>query len=150
MGFPSRRLPNPEAEAYAEAVALDDPAIDIDLLAASLRADTSDVSAFVESLAAKLEDVVPGRVRVERRRAGVFGPKLVRRIAIDAGDRRLELIAREPGAIETKLGRLSSGIVLKTETQDVDSWLAGLGEMLAAEASRSKATREALERLLIR
>ena len=38
----------------------DESALDIDLLAASLRADSSDLSAFVESLAAKLEEAMPG------------------------------------------------------------------------------------------
>jgi len=73
-------------------VALDEGALDMDLLAASLRADSSDVNAFVESLAAKLEDAVPDRTRVERRRAGLMGPKQVRRIALDAGSTRLELL----------------------------------------------------------
>ena len=50
----------------------------LDLLAASLRADTSDLRAYVESLAVKLEEAVPERVRVERRRGGLFGPKAVR------------------------------------------------------------------------
>jgi hypothetical protein len=131
-------------------VNLDDTTVDIDLLAASLRADSSDLAAFVESLAVKLENVLPGQVRVERRRAGLLGPKLVRRIVIDADDRRLELVADDHGTVETKMGRLSRGIVLKTETPDIDSWLTALGEVLAAEASRSKAIREALERLLIR
>ncbi len=128
----------------------DDGAFNIDLLAASLRADSSDLGAFVESLAAKLEDVVPGRVRVERRRAGLLGPKPVRRIALDAGDRRLELIVGDRGAIETRVGRLSGGIVLRSEAHGIDAWLAALGEVLADEARRNKATREALERLLIR
>ena len=46
---------------------------------------------FVEALAVKLEEAVPGATRVERKRNGMFGPKLVRRIALDAGDQRLEL-----------------------------------------------------------
>ena len=57
---------------------IDRPAVDMDLLAASLRPDTSDLNAFVESLAAKLEDAMPGRARVDRRRSGMFGPKAVR------------------------------------------------------------------------
>ena len=53
-------------------MALDEGALDMDLLAASLRADSSDVNAFVESLAAKLEEAVPDHTRVERRRAGLM------------------------------------------------------------------------------
>jgi hypothetical protein len=122
--------------------------IDLDLLAASLRAGSSDIGAFVESLAVKLEEAVPTRVRVERRRSGMFGPKVVRDIAVDLADRRLELRA-DRGAVSTHCSRLSGGIVLKHEELETDEWLAMLSDALAAEASRSETTRKALERLLI-
>jgi hypothetical protein len=125
-----------------------DTSIDLDLLAASFRSDLSDVGAFVESLAVKLEGLLPTRVRVERRKQGVFGAKLVRRIELDAGDMRLEL--RYDGrTIDTRRSRLSGGIVLKSEQLDTDAWLHAVGEALAAEAQRSATTREALERLLM-
>jgi hypothetical protein len=124
------------------------PDVDLDLLAASLRADSGDLGAFVEGLAVKLEDVLPGRVRIERRRSGILGSKVVRRIMLDAGDRRLELRAGDT-SIETLCSRLSGGIVLKSEPLDIDAWLAALGDALAAEAGRSEKTRQALERLLI-
>ena len=126
----------------------DGTAIDLDLLAASLRADSSDLSAFVESLAAKLEEAVPARVRVQRRRSGVFGSKTVRSVSVDLGDRRLDLLA-EGGAVQTRCARLSAGIVLKSELLETDAWLDALSEALAAEARRSETTRKALERLLI-
>jgi hypothetical protein len=130
-------------------VAQDEGALDIDLLAASLRADSSDVNAFVESLAAKLEEAVPDRTRVERRRTGLMGPKQVRRIALDAGSNRLELLRIDGGGIQTRCSRLSGGIVLKTEELDSEAWIAALGEALAAEAGRNDRTRRALERLLM-
>ncbi|MGO9822968.1 MAG: hypothetical protein ACLPTJ_20250 [Solirubrobacteraceae bacterium] len=132
-------------------MALDNPdhpaRADIDLIAASLRADSTDVGTFVEALAVKLEDAIPGGVTVERRRDGLRGPKLVRRIAVDAGSQRLEL-RRLPAGIETKCSRLSGGIVLKSEEVDTDTWLRALGEALADQATRSQTTRQALERLL--
>lgn len=125
--------------------------LDLDLLAASLRADGSDLGAFVEGLAAKLEEALPRRVRVQRRRPGLLGGrKLVRRIELDAGDRRLELERGERGAIQTRCARLSGGIVLKSEALDTEAWLTALGQALADEARRSETTRQALERLLIR
>jgi hypothetical protein len=128
-------------------VSPDGPGIDLDLLAASLRADTSDLSAFVESLAVKLEEAVPGRTRVERRRSGMFGPKAVRSVMIDLGDQRLELRS-QGGSVETRCAKLSAGIVLKNEVLETSEWMAMLSEALAAEASRSETTRQALERLL--
>jgi hypothetical protein len=125
-----------------------DEALDLDLLAASFRTDLADVGAFVESLAVKLEQILPTRVRVERRKQGMFGAKLVRRVELDAGDTRLEL--RYDGrTIDTRRSRLSGGIVLKSEPLGTDEWLRALGEELAAEAERSATTREALERLLM-
>ena len=123
-------------------------ALDIDLLAASLRADAADTGSFVEGLAAKLEDVLPGRVSVKRARDGLFGPKFVKEIAVEAGDQRLEL-ARGPGdAVELRRARQSGGIVLKRETLDSDAWMAALSSAMAAEAQRSEQIRQALERLL--
>jgi hypothetical protein len=124
-----------------------DSALDIDLLAASLRADSSDLGAFVEALAVKLEQAVPGAVKVERRREGLFGPKRVQRIALDAGDQRLELRA-SAGAVQTKCSRLSGGIVIRSEAVGTEAWLRALGEALAVQAQRSQTTRRALERLL--
>ena len=126
----------------------DEPALDLDLLAASLRADSSDVSTFVESLAAKLEEAVPGRVRVQRRREGMFGPKKVRTVAVDLDERRFELVSEGAG-VQTRCAKLSGGIVLKNEELQTDAWLATLGEALATEAQRNETTRRALERLLI-
>ena len=121
--------------------------LDIDLVTASLRADTSDLRAFVEALAVKLEDAVPGAVTVERRRDGMFGPKQVRRIAVDAAGQRLELRA-DGASIQTRCARLSGGIVLKNEDMATDDWLRALGEALAEQARSSLTTRQALERLL--
>lgn len=129
-------------------MASDDAQLDLDLIAASLRADTSDLSAFVESLADKLQQVMPGRVRIDRRRTGLTGPKRVRRIALDAGNERLELEV-DKGVIATRRARLSGGIVLKNEALETEEWLAALGGALATEAERSATTRQALERLLL-
>jgi hypothetical protein len=120
----------------------------MDLLAASLRADAADTGAFVEGLAAKLEDVLPGRVSVKRARNGLFGPKLVKEIAVDAGGERLELARGAGDAVEWRRARQSGGIVLKREALDSDAWLTALSSAMSAEAQRSVQTRQALERLL--
>ncbi len=124
-------------------------ALDIDLLAASLRTDASDTGAFAEALAAKLEEALPGRAKVKRGRRGVFGPKIVQAIVVDCGNERLELTRSDADAVQTRRSSLSAGIVLKSETVDIDEWLQALGQALATEAQRSAQTRQALERLLM-
>jgi hypothetical protein len=127
----------------------DDPALDIDLVAASFRTDLSDLGAFVESLAVKLEDLLPTRVRVERRKQGMFGPKHVRSIEFEGDGQRL-VLRYDGRTVDTRCSRVSGGIVLKSESMDTDAWLTALGESLASEARRSATTRQALERLLMR
>jgi hypothetical protein len=122
---------------------------DLDLLAASLRADGSDLSAFVEGLATKLEEALPGQAKVYRSRGGLRRAKRVQKIVVDAADKRLELRV-SGGTIETSCSRLSGGVVLKSEAVDAEDWIAALSEVIAAEAQRSATTRQALERLLTR
>jgi hypothetical protein len=124
------------------------PSNELDLLTASLRADASDVDAFVEGLAAKLEQAMPAQVSVDRRRVGFRGPKRVAGIALDTADKRLEL-RLSGGSIETSCSRLSGGIVLKRDQLSIDEWISALSEVVAAEAQRSAITRQALERLLM-
>lgn len=125
-------------------------AIDVDLVAASLRSDSGDSGAFVEGLAQKLEDTLPSGVKVQRGRRGLMGPKRVRTIAVDAADLRFELVQDDAGRIETRRARVSRGIVLKTEVLGTDSWLDALVQALADEAGQNERTRQALERLLLR
>ncbi len=121
--------------------------LDIDLIAASLRADQSDVEAFIEALSVKLEQALPGHVRTWRWRTRLFGPKAVRRIAVDLGPERFDLRCRN-GALEAQRSKLSGGIVLKSEIVAPEEWLRALGAALAEEAQRSASARQALERLL--
>jgi hypothetical protein len=124
-----------------------DAELDIDLLSASLRADGSDIGAYTEALAAKLQDALPGGVTIDRGRQGLFGPKRVRGISVDAGGERLGL--RSDGdRISTTSARISGGIVLKTETIGFEQWVAALSRALAAQARDSQSTRQALQRLL--
>ena len=111
-----------------------EPELDIELVTASLRADASDLGAFVEALAVKLEEALPNGVRVDRR-GGLFGAKKVRQITVDAGDTRLRL-DRDGAKVTTSRARLSGGIVLKTEQVDTDAWLQELGRALAEQARK--------------
>jgi hypothetical protein len=140
---------DPRDAVASAAVATEDEGFDLDLLAASLRIDSTDSGSFVEGLAAKLADILPGRVSVQHGRRGLLGPKYVRRLSVQVADQRLELTRSDRDVVEVRRGRVSGGIVLKTETMQVDDWLGALGEALAAEAQRNQKTRQALERLMI-
>src|SRR4051794_16857492 len=124
-----------------------DDAPDLDLLAASLRADASDTAAFLEALAARLEGAFPGQVEVERK-GGLFGGgKRVRRIAVRLGDSHYELEGGH-SALAARRRTVVRGIALKSEELGVDAWIEALSADLVALAQQSERGRLALERLL--
>lgn len=141
--------PTDRAGRTLRAVSSDAGSGSLDLLASSLRADLSDLNAFFETLASKLEDALPGNVRVDRWRARMLGPKYVRKIVVDAGGERLELARGEGERVQALRGRISGGIVIKSEPLEIDQWIDALIEVLTAEAGRNEKTRLALERLLL-
>ena len=118
-----------------------------DLLAASLRADATDVRAFVEALATKLELSFPGQCRVERGGGLLAKKKRVRRIAVDLGESRYEL-AHDDGAVSARRSSVVRGIALKSEALSLEEWVNELVAQLSAEAERSERGREALHRLV--
>ena len=121
---------------------------DLDLIASALRADLSDIAAFVEGLATRLELALPGMVQVKRARSGFRGPKLVSEIVVQTGDERLQL-QRDGGVVQAARARVSGGIVIKTESLDIDTWLAALSAAVAEQAQRSERTRLALQQLVL-
>jgi hypothetical protein len=120
---------------------------DLDLLAASLRADTNDTAVFLQALAAKLEDALPGQVEVERTgRLFGGGPKRVRRIQVRIGDAHYEIEGN--GAVSARRRSVVRGIALKSEDLGLEAWIDALSGDLHTLAQRSEQGRLALERLL--
>jgi hypothetical protein len=98
-----------------------------EFLAASLRASSGDLETFVTVLAGKLEQALPGRVRIERRAVRF-------------------LLARDAD-LETRRAKAVRGVVLNSEELPLDAWLQALCRDLASEAQDSEESRIALERL---
>jgi len=122
--------------------------ISVDLLAASLRASSSDLKTFVEVLADKLEDALPGRVQVGRRSTRFLGKeKRVERLECELAGQRY-LLATRNGVVEVRRATAVRGVVLKTEVLPLGEWLDALARDLAAEARTSEQAQLALQQML--
>jgi hypothetical protein len=125
---------------------MDDPGFD--LVAASLRADTTDLNAFVEALAVKLEGALPDSVRVDRKGGGLLSrEKRVRRISIGMDEARYD-IERVGESIEASRCNEVRGIVIKSERLGLDEWIDALSRELTSRAQQSERSMLALQRLL--
>lgn len=118
-----------------------------EMLAASLRADSADLPAFLEVLAGKLTDALPGMVEVKRS-GGIFAKKHpVAQIDVALDDRRYTAAVRGP-MLDTFVAHEVRGVRLSGDAVTLDVWLAQLGASLDAYAQRSAVGSAALRRLL--
>jgi hypothetical protein len=123
---------------------------DFDLVAASLRADAADTRGFLEALAVRLEEALPEQTEVERRARRLLSrEKVVRRIAVDAGESRYVLEPDARGGVEARRSAAVRGIVLKTDPLPLEEWIDALARDLADQARATEQGRVALERLLL-
>jgi hypothetical protein len=123
---------------------------DFDLVASSLRADSTDTRALAEALAVKLEGALPQQTRVQRRAKGFLSrAKLVRRIEVDCGEARYSLAVDDSDRVEAVRAHEVRGITLKNEPLALDAWIDALARDLSELARTSEQGRLALERLLV-
>ncbi len=123
---------------------------DFDLVAASLRADASDIRGFVEALAVRLETALPAQTRVERRAKKFLSrDKVVRELSVDAGANHYALAMDDRGGVEARRSAAVRGIVLKNDPLPLDEWIDSLARELTEQAQASEQGRLALERLLL-
>ncbi len=120
-----------------------------ELFAASLRADNTDIKAFLEALAVKLEGALPNSTTVMRQ-SGLFSREHpVKEVAVSLGDYQYRIGRERQGPLVAVRAKIVRGIVLKTEQLPVDEWIEDLSEALAQVAGQSAQARAALERFLL-
>ena len=122
--------------------------MDLELAAASLRADSSDVRILVEVLADRLADALGSRLTVDRARKLGRGTGAIRSIQIRFDDDQFEAVV-DGDALRCTIGHTSGGIRIRSEKVGVDAWLDRLLAVLKAEAANSQAVRLALESIVI-
>jgi hypothetical protein len=122
---------------------------DFEFVAASLRADESDLMSFVEALAQKLEGALPRRVRVVRKPVRFLAKeKRVEEIEIDFG--RVHYSLHSNGHdLEARRSKKVRGVAIKSQELALDAWLREFARELSAEAKADERARLALEQLLV-
>ena len=121
----------------------------MEMFAASLRADNTDVKAFLEALATKLEGGLPNSTVVTRQ-SGLFSREHpVKEITVILGDYQYRISRERQGPLVALRAKAVRGIVLKTEQLPVEQWIDDLASALAQTAAQSAQARAALERFLL-
>ena len=94
-----------------------------DLDAAVLRRSETDLRAFMEALAVRLEGALPGRVSVERRRDGILSrTSHVARITLRT-DRAVYDLEHGKGGLKCTRAKLVRGVVISSSAMTARDWL---------------------------
>ncbi len=119
-----------------------------DLHAAWIRRAETDLHAFLEALATRLEQALPGRVQVDRKREGLFkANKHVAGVVVQTDNGRYVLDAHTPH-VQTSRQHEVRGVVVKNETLPLDLWLQSLENDLRTLSGTMENTRGILHDFL--
>jgi hypothetical protein len=122
--------------------------MDLELAAASLRADVSDLRVLMKVLADTLAEALGPRLEVKRSGGRFRKSDDIRSLRISLEDDLFEA-EMEGASVRCTIGHSSGGIRIRSEKIGVDGWLARLLASLRAEAADSLAVRRALETIVI-
>jgi hypothetical protein len=125
-----------------------DDSFDLELAAASLRADQTDVHVLLKVLCEQLGDALGSRLTVERAGGRFRKSDEVKSLRIALGDDQFEAVVEGSG-LRCSIGHTSGGIRIRSESVDTDQWTTRLLATLEVEAAHSQSTRQALENIVI-
>jgi hypothetical protein len=120
---------------------------DLELAAAQLRADSTDVRILVKVLVDQLSDALGPRLRVERSGGRFRKSEEIRALTITMEDDQFDAVVDGP-VLRCTIGHSSGGIRIRSEKVDMDTWLNRLVAVLRSEADHSQAVRQALENIV--
>lgn len=126
--------------------------LSLEMVAAALRADSSDIAIYANVLTQSLgESLPPGCVSVERSRSMADRmqnrPGVVTRIVVRLGEKTLTL-GTQRGAPVAEICHEVRGIVLSRTTVPIAQWAAELAASLVSYAEQNAAAADALRRLV--
>jgi hypothetical protein len=125
-----------------------DESFDLELAAASLRADGTDVHVLLKVLVDQLSDALGDRLHVEQSGGRFRKSHEIKSLNVAMGDDQFEAVVEGP-SLRCTIGHASGGIRIRSESVTLDDWIARLLAALQAEAAHSQSARLALENIVI-
>jgi hypothetical protein len=130
-----------------------EPAGSVDLIAAALRADSSDISVFANVLSSKLAGALPADIveissqrsmsdRVAKR------PGVVSLIRVSFPSKVLEVERSKSGGLSARIRTIVRGVTISRQDVVMGEWITAFAEELAKLSLEREGTRVALERFL--
>lgn len=127
---------------------MDDEALEVDILAASLRMEGTQSADMMEHLAKKLQLALPDHVTITRGGWILSSNRPVNDILVRFEDNHFQLTKDKYGPVTPKQMKIVRGVALKTTEISFDEWINSLAKAMADLAGRNMQAREAMSRLV--
>jgi hypothetical protein len=125
-----------------------DESYDLNMAAAALRSNSSDLRLLIKSLCDELSDTLGERLKMQHGGGRFRKSNEISSVQITMANNLFEATL-EGANLHCTLGHVSGGIRIRSETLDVNEWILKLLEALRDEAAHSDAARLALENIVI-
>jgi hypothetical protein len=126
-----------------------DQALEVDVLACSLRMEKEQSSDLMEYLALKLSGALPEDTAIVRGGWFLSSKRPVTELTLKLPDAGFQLTRDKRNHIDARILKIVRGVVLKTEEVSMEVWIMALAEALSKLAQKNSATRAALEKFVI-
>jgi hypothetical protein len=127
---------------------VDDPELDVDVIAAALRADGAEAGDLMDLLGTKLEGAVPGCIEVKRS-GGLFSrKKTVDTITAAFADAHYVLVRQKHGPVASR-AKVVRGVKIATREIPMTDWVAEVARELQRIGATNADARRALQRLVL-
>src|SRR6202167_2655359 len=125
-----------------------DESYDLNMAAAALRSNSSDLRLLIKSLCDELSDTLGERLKMQHGGGRFRKSNEISSVQITMANNLFEATL-EGANLHCTLGHVSGGVRIRSETLDVNEWILKLLEALRDEAAHSDAARLALENIVI-
>ncbi len=126
----------------------DDSSLDLNVAAATLRANSADVHILLKALCDELAPALDSRLKIERASGLIRRSNAITAVQIAMSNDLFEATL-DGASVRCSIGHVSGGIRIRNEVVTMDSWLARLLGALKDEAAHSDAARQALEHIVV-
>ena len=122
---------------------------DFDMSAAAWRSNSNNQKTYLEALAVRLSNALPGAVKITRSMNIFVKNRVIKKIIVTLGDQEFVLQYHARNGMQTTIGSRVRNITLKTDQVDFPKWLALLNSAISATAAVSSATDNILKDFLL-
>lgn len=129
-------------------MAQQDDSYDLNLAAAALRSNSTDLAMLLKALCDELAETLGARLRIQRGRSRLRKSSAIESVQISMNNEEFEA-ALDGGTLRCSIGHTSGGIRIRSESVVMDEWIFRLLGALQVEAAHSESARRALENIVI-